>query len=107
METDAGTTEVVGFFVINPNSGEDAELEHIFVDPLAQGKGAGTALLAVAESILSEDCGATFGTLHVAAGNEKAEAFYQSQGWAPRGVDAAGLGRPSVVMSSGQLAWRA
>lgn len=63
---------------------DTGEVYELYVDPSAQGRGGGTALLAAAEDWL---LGAGFGRaeLSVLAPNARARAFYASRGWEPTG----------------------
>ena len=60
---------VVGFA-----SADGARLTSLYVDPVAQGAGVGSELLAEAERAGASD-------LQVLAGNEHARAFYAARGW--------------------------
>lgn len=80
---------LVGFCSFGParnvSSGDDAlELHTIYVDPAAQGGGAGTALLHAAEAAM-QDAGAPSAKLWVLDGNHQAQRFYRKHGWQPDG----------------------
>ena len=76
--------DVVGFAVgqLTPQSG--AELTAIHVLPEHRGTGAGKALLDAIVSAFRQ-WGVSQATLHVIAGNERAQAFYRRNGWQLRG----------------------
>lgn len=72
---------VVGFVAVG--AGDDAgELYAIYVTPGHWGTGAGRALIARGEESLRES-GFAEARLWVLDGNERAERFYRSAGWAP------------------------
>jgi GNAT superfamily N-acetyltransferase len=78
---------IAGFASYGAARGEHAapgmgELHAIYIDPPAQGAGAGGALLAAAEDALRAQ-GHGRAMLWVFVRNEAARAFYASRGWAP------------------------
>jgi GNAT superfamily N-acetyltransferase len=78
---------VAGFASYGDARGEHAgpglgELHAIYVDPPAQGAGAGSALLAAAEQGLRDE-GHERAMLWVFVRNGLARAFYAARGWAP------------------------
>ena len=75
---------VVGFA-----TAEGDRLRALYVDPIAQGAGVGSALLAEAER-----AGAC--SLQVFTANGHARAFYEDRGWRLEGPDGEWLGRPLV-----------
>lgn len=80
---------LVGFCSFGPaqdaSSGDDApELYTIYVDPAAQGRGTGTALLHAAETAM-RNAHAAKATLWVLDGNHQAQRFYRKHGWEPDG----------------------
>jgi ribosomal protein S18 acetylase RimI-like enzyme len=76
--------QVVGFVNV-----EGERLKALYVDPVAQGAGVGSALLAEAER-------AGAGSLQVFAANGHAREFYEARGWRLAGDDGAWLDRPLV-----------
>lgn len=81
---------LIGFTSFGPTSAaEDAdaafELFTIYVDPAAQGRGAGTGLLLAAEAAM-RGAGAEEAVLWVLDGNEQAQRFYRKHGWTPTGT---------------------
>ena len=85
----------IGFAVIVPHEGNDAELDGIFVDPQAWRHGVGTLLLQRIEREAAA-WGAT--RLHVAV-NPFATAFYVRNGFAATGTRKVLIGPPVTVMS--------
>lgn len=83
---------VFGYADVGPVHPEDAdparpdagEVYELYVDPLAQGRGGGTALLAGAEDWLAS-AGSGWAELNVLATNPAAQGFYRSRGWASTG----------------------
>ena len=71
--------EVVGFVVVLGD-----EVEQVYVDRRTRGSGAAALLLGKAETIVG-DRGYTTAWLAVVAGNARARAFYERQGWSDRG----------------------
>lgn len=91
---------VAGVISIGRSRDDDAgeatgEIALVYVDPPAQGAGAGSALLAEGERRLRED-GFAEATLWVFAANGLARRFYERRGWAPDGTEAVWRGAPSV-----------
>lgn len=81
---------VIGFCSFGRMRGADAtsgmfELFTIYVDPKAQGQGAGTALMLAAEAAM-RDAGANEALLWVLDGNEQAQRFYRRHGWISSGT---------------------
>lgn len=76
--------QVVGFLSL-----EGEHLKALYVDPVAQGAGVGSALLAEAER-----AGAS--SLQVFEANGHARKFYEDRGWRLGGADGAWLDRPLV-----------
>jgi ribosomal protein S18 acetylase RimI-like enzyme len=76
--------DVIGFALAQMTPETGAELVAIHVLPEHQGTGAGKALM-VAVVAAFRDWGAAAATLHVIAGNERAQAFYRRSGWHLRG----------------------
>lgn len=72
---------LAGFCSFGPaRDGEAFELDTIYVDPAAQGPGAGTTLLHAAEAAM-QDARATSAELWVLEGNQHAQRFYRKHGW--------------------------
>jgi len=76
--------EVVGFAVAQLTPENGAELTAIHVLPEHRGTGAGKALLDAIVTAFGQ-WGVPQATLHVIAGNERAQAFYRRNGWHLRG----------------------
>lgn len=82
---------LIGFSSFGPRSAAEGaadgafELFTFYVDPLAQGRGAGTGLLLVAE-VAMRNAGANEAELWVLDGNEQAQRFYRKHGWTPTGM---------------------
>jgi ribosomal protein S18 acetylase RimI-like enzyme len=74
---------VVGFA-----SADRARLTSLYVDPVAQGAGVGSELLAEAERAGASD-------LQVLAGNGHARAFYEARGWSDVGEGELYRGQPT------------
>lgn len=72
-------TSVRGFAVIRGG----AEVEHLYVQPDAQGHGIGSTLLAAAEKIMLEERHCTHAHLVVAFRNQRAINFYKRHAWIP------------------------
>lgn len=70
---------VVGFVVVVA-----AEVEQVYVAPVARGTGVAARLLQQAETVISQ-AGLRTAWLAVVAGNQRARAFYVRQGWCDRG----------------------
>lgn len=66
-----------------PDLGDHGELWALYVDPAKWGRGFGVALMKAARVRLF---GFRKAVLWVLAGNERAERFYQADGWVPEGV---------------------
>lgn len=83
---------VLGYADIGPVHPEDAdpdrpevgEVYELYVDPQAQGRGGGGALLEAAEGWFV-DAGFASAELNTLATNPAAQAFYRSHGWEPTG----------------------
>jgi len=60
------------------------ELLHLFIDPAAQGGGAGKALLTAGEEMIASD-GHARARLMTLVGNDAAVAFYARHGWSATG----------------------
>ncbi|MFI7277485.1 GNAT family N-acetyltransferase [Streptomyces sp. NPDC049879] len=69
-----------------PPGGGTGTVHSLYVSPLAQGHGTGTALLTAATSAL-RDAGATAATLWVFRDNAPSVAFYRGRGWLPDGAE--------------------
>lgn len=71
---------------LEPGQDADAvgEVFELYVDPAAQGRGGGAALLASASSWMAE-VGFAVAELSTLVTNPDAQAFYRSQGWEPTG----------------------
>lgn len=76
-----------GLFVIGPNGqpnglcvAKDGVLDQLFVAAPARGQGGAARLLAAGEARLAAD-GVAEATLHCAAGNHRAQRFYERHGW--------------------------
>lgn len=80
---------IVGFVTAGPgrHAGEDGlgEVWAIYVDPPAQGRGAGQALMDAAERVLAAR-GFHEAVLWVFEANDSARGFYEHLGWAPDGA---------------------
>lgn len=72
--SDSSTT---GFTVIRGG----AEIEHLYVDVDAQGRGVGGRLLAAAEEVMHEERGCRVSHLVVAYRNQRAIQFYKRNAW--------------------------
>lgn len=72
--------EVVGFVMIDHD-----QVDQIYVDPDQRGSGIAVALLNEAERQISE-AGHDKAWLAVVPGNDRAQAFYRTQGWVDEGV---------------------
>ena len=68
----------------DPETPASGELLGLYVDPSHWGKGAGRALIAAARRELAER-GFPDALLWVLSGNERAQRFYQKDGWRPDG----------------------
>lgn len=88
-------SRIIGFAVIVPHEGNDAELDGIFVSPDAWRQGVGTLLMRQIEREAAA-WGAT--RLHVAV-NPFATAFYTHNGFRPTGTRKVLIGPPVTVMS--------
>lgn len=73
----------------DPADGARGHIFSLYIDPTAQGRGHGRALLAAAESALAERAYSRV-SLHVFDGNTRAQALYASAGWAPSGTRVTG-----------------
>lgn len=96
---------LLGFMGLVPpgESGENASLAMLFVDPAVHGQGVGSALLALAEERFSPL------DLDVNEQNEKAAAFYLKRGFVPYGRserDGEGDPFPLVHMRKEPSPWR-
>jgi len=77
-----------------------ARLANIWIAPAAQGQGLGKRLLDLAETVIQRR-GHKQARLEVFVGNDRAQAFYESRGWAEVGRDTyelAGHPVPGIVM---------
>jgi RimJ/RimL family protein N-acetyltransferase len=81
--------EVVGFVTVAPSRDEDlpglGEVRAVYVAPDRWRSGAGSALLAKAETLLA-DAGFNDALLWVLEDNARARSFYERAGWAPDGA---------------------
>lgn len=68
----------------DPGEPESGEVYELYVDPLAQGSGGGSVLLAAAEDWL-RSVGYQRAELSVLDSNARAKAFYVASGWTPSG----------------------
>lgn len=86
---------ICGFATTGPSRDDDGqgtgELVALYVDPDRWGAGVGRALIHEARARLVSQ-GYAEASLWVLAGNERAERFYRSDGWAPDGSR-----RPAMV----------
>jgi GNAT superfamily N-acetyltransferase len=84
----ASGDDIYGFATVSPADGQNTqevgELCALYVDPEWWGRGIGVALVAEARGRLSRR-GLREAILWVLAGNERADRFYQHDGWVPDG----------------------
>jgi GNAT superfamily N-acetyltransferase len=88
---------IAGFVLVGPGGDGDGELHAIYVDPVAQGAGVGTALLAHGEDRLRA-AGHVRARLWVFDANAHGRAFCERRGWAAVGepVQPEGWSAPAV-----------
>ncbi|MEM9342931.1 MAG: GNAT family N-acetyltransferase [Pseudomonadota bacterium] len=92
-------------FALGRVAADEAELLTIAVNPTAQRRGVGTALLSLFEQA-AQDRGAARAFLEVADDNAPARALYAKHGWAPsgrrpgyyKGADALILSKPLIAL---------
>jgi GNAT superfamily N-acetyltransferase len=82
--------EVVGFAIVRPSGGEDAddsigELDGLYTHPSVWGRGAGRELLGEAASFL-RDAGFREATLWTAEKNHRPRRIYETAGWSTDGT---------------------
>jgi GNAT superfamily N-acetyltransferase len=82
---------LVGFVCVAPTADDDAderavgEVQMLYLEPSAQGRGNGAVLLEAALSALGE-AGFSHAALWVLHSNARARRFYERHGWAPDGA---------------------